>query len=63
MEEDLEEEMEETGPDLDQGNITRIKKKSSQRRPSTVTYIKWDQQGMQANVSLYANSLLIEIMS
>ena len=50
MEEDLEEEMEETGPDLDRGNIPRIKKKSSRRRPSTITFIKWDQPGMQVNV-------------
>ena len=47
---DVEMEMEETGPDLDRGSIPRIMKKSSQRRPSMITSIKWDRPGMQVNV-------------
>ena len=49
QEEIKEEEMEETDPDLDRGS-NQIKKQSSPRRPSMITFTKWDQQGMQANV-------------
>ena len=51
MEEELKDvEMEETGPDPDRGSTPRVKKKSRQRRPSTITSIKWDRPGMQVNV-------------